>query len=260
MSKTLFRKVVSGAEDPKLLATALPPSSVGAAGDAAAGAEAASDFAVLFSSLPPVDLQPNCSRAPSSTVVQMYAAANGAALAAPSAALEPAVGVRIACGETEAPEKNWIGFMRKGQLYFVYSIHPHVVVQARAADGACVERFVTSSFRPLAVLAASGTHQLHGSATAVLVNGSYLALFHTIDADGMYATMLYTFAADPPFAVTAVSRPLPLQGGGGRNFASGLLVWGSKVVVSYGEDDRHSRALVMSTSFVDELFREECDS
>ena len=66
----------------------------------------------------------------------------------------------------------------------------------------------------------------------------------SIDADGKYETMAYKFEATPPFAVLAVSRPLPLQGAGHANFASGLSIPAGtgKVVVSYGASDVESRA------------------
>jgi len=164
--------------------------------------------------------------------------------------------MRLDCGNFDRPEKNWIAFTHDDQLHFVYSIFPHVVVQARATDGACVQRYTSSSYQPLAQLVETGDYRLHGSATAVLYKGAYLALMHTLDTRGKYVTMAYKFEAKPPFKVTAVSRPLPLAGGNSTNFASGLLVLPAvgKVIVSYGSNDAESRALVMSTDFLDELF------
>ena len=132
--------------------------------------------------------------------------------------------------------------------------------QARSADGACVRRYSTSTYEPLAKLFSAGGHQIHGSATALLHNGTYLALMHTIDSAGNYATMAYRFQAEPPFTVLAVSIPLPLQGTGNANFASGLvLLPGSdKVLVSYGAADRESRALIMSTSYLETFFQPNC--
>ena len=56
---------------------------------------------------------------------------------------------------------------------------------ARAADGACVVRYSTSSFAPVAALAASADLRLHGSATAVpWRDGTYVGLFHTVSEHG----------------------------------------------------------------------------
>jgi len=236
---TLFKKTVSGPEDPKLLH--LPDGSA----------------AMTFSSLPPAESRPGCHQA-QSAVVQMYLAplASG-----PNASAEPSVGMRLQCGESTTAEKNWIGFSHSSwanQLFYIYSIHPHVVVQARAPDGACVQRYSTSSYQPLAKLSEAGTHRIHGSATAMMHNGTYLALMHTIDANGAYATMAYKFEPEPPFAVLAVSRPLPMQGEGGANFASGLLLTADKVIVTYGAADAEARALILSHAHLESLFDRGC--
>ena len=55
---------------------------------------------------------------------------------------------------------------------------------------------------------------LDGSATALPWRDQYLALFHTVSvgagASGAYTSFAYTFSAEPPFAITGVSRALPL--------------------------------------------------
>lgn len=81
-----MRKVVNGPEDPKLVA--LP-------GGGAWG--------LAFNSYPPKHLAGNCD-GKARAVSQMYLARNGAALASG----DDAPAVRLACGETEADEKNWI--------------------------------------------------------------------------------------------------------------------------------------------------------
>ena len=76
---------------------------------------------------------------------------------------------------------------------------------------------------------------------------------------GEYTSFAYTFDAEPPFAVTAVSRPLPLAGGA-RSFVSGLALKDDKVVVTYGYANRESRALVMSRDYFAALWEAECGS
>ena len=243
---TLMRTTTSGAEDPKLVA--LPPHS------------AHGRYAIAFSSYPPASLVPGCHQAPRA-VTQMYLAADGEA----AAAGEAAVGSRVGgpgCGWTRLDEKNWVAFTKDDQLYFVYSIFPHTVVVARAADGLCVVRYSTSSFAPMAALAATAGLRLHGSGTAVRWGddgASYLATFHTVSESGEYTSFAYTFDSEPPFAVTAVSRPLPLAGGA-RSFVSGLALKDDKVVVTYGYANRESRALVMSRDYFAALWEAECGS
>ena len=217
-------------------------------------------YGIAFSSYPPQATIPHaeCHHGPRA-VYQMYLAAEGEAAAAGE--LAPAARVSgPGCGWTRLDEKNWVGFTRRGQLHFVYSVHPHTVVVARAADGACATRYSTSSYAPVAALAAQARAsspppqreepttcrphsrarlirrrtlrpfsrtlvvphtpqadalKLHGSATALpWRDDHYLALFHTVSvgagASGAYTSFAYTFSAEPPFAITGVSRALPL--------------------------------------------------
>ena len=111
-------------------------------------------YGIAFSSYPPRATIPHaeCHNGPRA-VYQMYLAAEGEAAAAGK--LAPAARVSgPGCGWTRLDEKNWVGFTRRGQLHFVYSVHPHTVVLARAADGACATRYSTSSYAPVAALAA----------------------------------------------------------------------------------------------------------
>jgi len=238
-NKTLLRKVVDGPEDPKLFHH--PPASQHGA------------WGVAFSSLPPAVSRPGCDDS-YKAVPQMYLAADGSS----AWKGQDTVAMRLQCGYTRLyAEKNWIAFTLQDQLNFVYNIHPHIVVQARAADGACHRRYATSSYTPLADVFSSTEYRLSGSATATRWDaGNFVGLMHAKDVDGgHYNTFAYMFDAEPPFAVTRVSRPLPLQGNE-RAFASGLLVDrnASKVVVSYGYADQQSRALVMSVAFFSHLF------
>jgi len=96
---------------------------------------------------------------------------------------------------------------------------------------------------------------LHGSGTSVRWSGSLnLNLFHTKDRADRYVTLAYLVSSSPPFAITNVSRPLPLQDG--ASFASSLTLapGGTKLVVGYGVADAEARALVMSMDFVASLF------
>ena len=162
---------------------------------------------------------------------------------------------------TRRHEKNWIPFTRGGQLHFVYSIYPHAVVLVRAADGACTNRWSTSSYAPLSAVASTGQVKMHGSGSAVPYGDDrFLALFHTRSvATSAYTTFAYTFDNTPPFAIHSVSKALPLLGGD-LAFASGLawLPAVDKLIVTYGYADAESRALVMPGSYLNETLFDWC--
>jgi len=196
-------------------------------------------------------------------------------------ALEPngsaayhAAGAHVRCGFPDADEKNWIHFNRGGKIYYVYTVYPHLVVEAKAdgsptlPSGACRQSLTSDAsnggnadaYRRLEEMGqAGGGFAIHGSAAAVEWDGGYLAVFHlkktSGNNSGAYVTMAYTFASTPPFAITNVSRPIPLAGGN-ASFASALAIapGGSKVVVGYGMADMESRAFVMSTEYLRSLF------
>jgi hypothetical protein len=149
-NNTLSTTKVLGAEDPKLFRN---PVGLG---------EAYGEWALSFSSLPPAEHRPGC-QDKGEAVKQMYVSVS----ASRQSASAPAAPVRIDCGFTRRDEKNWIAFWRGDQLHFVYSLYPHTVVLVRPSDGACVEKWSTSTFEPMKLLdrAASGL-RLHGSATA----------------------------------------------------------------------------------------------
>ena len=90
---------------------------------------------------------------------------------------------------------------------------------AREQQGECVragkftDRGQSDVSAALQTLASVEGMRVHGSGTALKWDeNSYLILFHTKDALDRYVTLAYLMQAHPPFAVTNVSRPLPLQG------------------------------------------------
>ena len=254
---TVLRTVVSGAEDPKLLS--FPPSF--------ASAEEAVPVGVAFSSMPPTTLPEGGSAAcgvggdgtPSRynmfhSVGSISRATSGYAYAVRAA--------RLACGSQSRHEKNWIGFTHAGSMQYVYAVYPHMVVTADAQGRCLPSRYIDFGRRSQEVTAAlerlatiEGV-RLHGSGSAAWWDDARrLALFHVKDHAGGYVTLAYLMEAQPPFAITNVSRPLPLQGGN-RSFASGLAIapGGTKVVVTYGVADTEARALVMSRAYLASLF------
>ena len=232
----LVRKQVSGPEDPKLIQLSSD-----------------SSWGVTFSSFPPASLlsegssQEECKWA-DDAVMQMYLAEDGSSLASGG----EAHGTKLNCGSSRGMEKNWIAFLHDDALYYVYSILPHVIVQVRTADGACVEQYETASGDMEELF--KHVSAIRGSATAIRYSETeYLALLHTKEPSVGYSTHAYTFEAKPPFAVKRISKKIPLQGGG-RAFPSSLSLIHDKVLIGYGDDDKVARVFVMSRIALEDTF------
>ena len=232
----LYRKIVDGPEDPKILE--IPD------GNSNGGIS----FGVTFSSFPPLSLiGENDCKWDKRAVMQMYLAPDGPSLTSQSMSQ----GVKLNCGEPYETEKNWIAFHHEQKLYYIYTVEPHVVVHVRKEDGACVKQYETSS--PFMSRVVKRVFAVRGSATASQLNeNEYLALMHTYDPSHGYDTIAYTFSSKPPFAVLRISKPLPLQG---NSFPSSLSITSNKIIVGYGESDERSRVLVMSHDHLEGLFR-----
>ena len=152
-------------------------------------------------------------------------------------------------------DRNWVLFQHGGDVFAVFSIEPHVILRV-GHSGRCEERHRTTN-RFFARRFARTT-AIHGGANPLLVRTSrgtqyYVSIFHTKDASLQYENFAYTFAAEPPFRITAVARrPLSLRGRRVR-FASALTYVGHShslgeplVGVSYGSDDEQGRFALMS--------------
>ena len=243
-NNTLMRKVVTSAEDPKLLALS------------------SSRLALSFNSLPPPNLAkngPDCHQN-GNGVQQMFLSYTKVGH---DLQKDTTHGVRIKCGHSTRDEKNWIAFEYGEQIFYVYSVYPHKILQVRPEDGACAEKWSTS-YNPLldAKVKAGPGVEIHGSGTATYVKDEqtqeeyYVSLLHFLKKEGqVYTTMAYRFEAKPPFRILSVSRPLSLQDST-KAFASGLLLLRdqNKVLVSYGVRDTESRVLAMEWKQFNALF------
>ena len=147
-------------------------------------------------------------------------------------------------------QKNWIPFVWNDSLLLSYTIHPHEVIQANLNTGNCYRLYETLGSINW------GFGILRGSTPALLIDGQYLAFFHS----GAYTSSLaswgwnmwyyfmgaYTFSAEPPFELTQIS-PVPISGEGFYTtsgyekrviFPSGFVAKDNRIYVSYGRDDR----------------------
>lgn len=116
-------------------------------------------------------------------------------------------------------EKNWVPFAGKDasgkdRIFFGYGINPHKVLIMDDPQSSHMDHPVCPhniAFQKLAWKEKKwGT--LRGGTPALMVNGQYLAFFHTLFYESKrpwYAMGAYTFEASPPYRVTAVS-PFPI--------------------------------------------------
>jgi len=111
-------------------------------------------------------------------------------------------------------QKNWVPFEKDGTLLLSYSMNPHEILYPDLNTGICYPCFETSP----SLTWDFGT--LRGSSPALLVDGEYLAFFHSgiiTSSPSSWGTDLwhyfmgaYTFSAEPPFEITHMS-PLPIM-------------------------------------------------
>jgi len=251
VNRTLIRHVVTGPEDPKIVANQN------------------GSMTLAFDSNPPGAGELSCrvnQAGMLDAVTQMYVASN-VDVGAPA---EEVTAHRLVYGQTAAAEKNWIPFTYGSELLFVYTPQPHVIVAAQPDGGS--EKLYSTSFRPLQrLLQERPGLEARGSGQAVYIDDReatpnlpqphYLALMHLFDkVSGRYSHFAYRFDAAPPFVVLQLSAQLPLTeaeavpGGVPFAFVGGLAVSDRTVAITYGAGDRDARALVLALETLDEMF------
>jgi hypothetical protein len=147
-------------------------------------------------------------------------------------------------------QKNWVPFEKDGALLMTYCVSPHEILYANLTTGLCYPSYETNP--PLHWQ--FGT--LRGSTPPLLVDGEYLAFFHS----GIITTSpsswgiemwhyfmgAYTFSAEPPFHITKIT-PVPIMADEFYTpsdyskrvvFPGGFVVSESKIYLAYGKDDR----------------------
>ena len=120
-------------------------------------------------------------------------------------------------------EKNWVPFTRieasgEEKIYFGYGINPHKIMGMQDPKSNQMDHPI---FQHTASLQKMPWKEkkwgvLRGGTPARLVNGQYLAFFHTLFYEAKrpwYAMGAYTFEANPPYRVTAISAaPILFKG------------------------------------------------
>jgi predicted GH43/DUF377 family glycosyl hydrolase len=159
--------------------------------------------------------------------------------------------LKLFCQEKQsrAWEKNWVPFEWNHNLYLGYSLNPHEILYANLMSGSCFSVYSSSHFSSWNY----GT--LRGSSAACLVDGEYLSLFHSskyMSSESSYDQMAwhyfmgaYTFAANPPFQITRISKkPIvkdhfyePTDYWKKVIFPGGFVVDGNRIHIAYGKND-----------------------
>jgi predicted GH43/DUF377 family glycosyl hydrolase len=143
--------------------------------------------------------------------------------------------------DTDKVQKNWMPFLYNDNLMFVYSVNPHTILQCDTISGRCEKVCVSSN--------SEISSEIRGGSPAKLYGDVYIALTHKRPRGGCYTTQIYTFDSQPPFAVRSVSDDFIFDEKYNINtshiqFVSGFEISDDKIIISYGEDDCHSKLYV----------------
>lgn len=150
-------------------------------------------------------------------------------------------------------EKNHAYFDRGGELYSVYSIHPHRVMRIRGND--VVEDW-TTEYTPTK----NEYGALRGGASPWMHNGEFYHFFHYMtEAHGyrLYSVGVYTFSTDPPFPVRRMSlQPIDVADVNRAKlidvlFPAGAFPEGDEWVVTMGLHDECSQIVRYPQSYIE---------
>ena len=135
-------------------------------------------------------------------------------------------------------EKNWMPFVMNDELMFVYSVNPHVILRCEVESGECVEVHRKQYDMP---------ENIRGGHVAEH-EGDYYGVVHTRVSANSYLTRFYKF--DRNFEIVGVTDPFtfsdkPKYDTTQIQFASGILIEGDDVIVTYGEQDCESKVCVL---------------
>lgn len=135
-------------------------------------------------------------------------------------------------------EKNWIPFVYDDNLYFEYTIHPHIILKCDTNTGNCLKVYETTFNNIL-------KKDVGGGAPAQLITYNnksyYLNIGHTRVHEPKFIrnSFFYIFNAQPPFNVLGLTKDFTIQNND-IEFATGLIVKRDKVTISVGIQDCYS--------------------
>lgn len=154
-------------------------------------------------------------------------------------------------------QKNWVPFDWKGHLMLSYALNPHEVVYPNLKNGEC------NVFCETAFACHWRWGEWRGGTPALLVDGEYLAFFHSPSITSSEASKgvhmfhyfmgAYTFSKEPPFQIKAASQE-PMIADGFYTYSSyekriifpgGFAVVGSSIYLAYGKDDSEAWIVIL---------------
>lgn len=146
-------------------------------------------------------------------------------------------------------QKNWEPFEWNNTLLLTYSLNPHEVIFPNFSSGTCYHCYETKAEFDWKY------GNPRGSTPPILVDGEYLAFFHSAlktvsevthgQKMWHYFMGAYTFSPEPPFEITKMTS-LPIIGEGFYTnsdlekrviFPGGCVVTDNAIYVAYGKDD-----------------------
>lgn len=150
----------------------------------------------------------------------------------------PSHRVRLHTAHMQAVEKNWMPFVHRGELYFEYSISPHIILHCDAESGYCREAHRTDASPGL-------RHAKLGGGTPpqpIRIGGEdfYLGVGHTrrmILHRGVRKNFFYVFRAAPPFDIVRIGQEFSIFPDRLIEFVVGVVVRGDRVLLSMGVED-----------------------
>ena len=143
-------------------------------------------------------------------------------------------------------EKNWCPFSVGGQLYFEYSVNPHIILACDLHSNSIELAFHNEAKRlPFHV---EGVGPLRLSTPAVLLNDggkgeTFLGAFHAV-RDGDYYSAFYQFSTRPPFEIIAISTSPVLWPEDADDISWRNLGWRILFMQSLEVDESGDRALM----------------
>lgn len=152
-------------------------------------------------------------------------------------------------------EKNHAYFDRGGELYSVYTIEPNHVVM-KVNGNKITEHWSTHS----PALTDRRYGMLRGGASPMLHNGEFYTFYHMMtEAHGqrLYSIGVYTFATDPPFRITRITKqPIDVADVNGKQlidvlFPASAFVEGREWVVTMGVHDDYSQVRYYPIDYIE---------
>lgn len=126
-------------------------------------------------------------------------------------------------GQSEM-QKNWIPFLYDNEIFYEYSIDPHVIMKQINETHVTTLSSTVCSDMPF---------KLHGGAPAFHHKDHYIGLAHTLKT---YKHVFYMFNDKPPWNLIAYSDTYTFKNRG-IQFASGMVRIGDNVIISYSVND-----------------------